>query len=87
MAAAAASNPSPDPIAAARSRLGVASRLRGTDSPEALDARRELEAAKLERHIREVVDGAPPLTDAQLDELASILRQARRGHAPVGGAR
>jgi hypothetical protein len=42
------------------------------------DARRELAAAKLEEHIRSVVDQAPELSMAQRDELARLLRAVPR---------
>jgi hypothetical protein len=42
--------------------------------------RRELKAAVLEAHIKRVVDLAPPLTAAQRDRLAALLR-------PAGGDR
>ena len=43
-------------------------------NPEAAaEARRQLNALQLERHIRRVVDAAPPLTDAQRERLALLL--------------
>lgn len=68
-----------DPVLQARAREGVAAR-RG-DAEGVRSASRDLTEAKLERHIREAVAAAPPLTDAQRDRLAALLR------APRGGAR
>jgi hypothetical protein len=45
---------------------------------EAEKARRDLRAAKLAKHIREVVDAAPPLSAEQRLRLAGLL---------VGGSR
>ena len=38
------------------------------------DLRRDLRAAHLEAHVREVVDGFPPLTADQRGRLALLLR-------------
>lgn len=62
-----------DPVLAARAAIGVAAR-RGADTTT---ARGDLNAAKCERAIREAVAAAPPLTDAQRDRLAALLRGAR----------
>jgi hypothetical protein len=43
----------------------------GVDTSE-IDA--ELKAVKLEEHIRQVVDSAPPLSTEQRDRLALLLR-------------
>lgn len=58
----------------ARGRLGDTSRRHGPDSQNVQDARRDLAAAKIEDYIEKVVDAAPPLTDAQRDRLALLLR-------------
>ena len=58
-----------DPVLAARSQLGVASR-RGHGVEE---ARAQLKAAKLEKWIQEALDTAPPLTDQQRDHLSALL--------------
>lgn len=68
---------SPDPVAVAKSRLGVATRLRGASSPEAVNARRELSAALLEKRVAEIVADAPPLTDSQRDRIVRALTPAR----------
>lgn len=59
---------------AERARVASLSRSRTADDPELADARRNLRAARLEEHIRSVVAEAPPLTPAQRDKLASLLR-------------
>lgn len=61
-------------VARTRSAVGVASRAR---DPEAIsEARRDHAAAKLAAVIQRTVDSAPPLTDAQRDRLALLLRGA-----------
>jgi hypothetical protein len=55
-----------------RSRLGglIATHA----APETItEARRDLDAANLEQHIRRVVDAAPPLTPEQASRLRSLL--------------
>lgn len=49
----------------------------GRDPAERVATKAALTEAKLEKHIREVVDGFPPLTDAQRDRLAALLTGAR----------
>lgn len=44
--------------------------------PDADDLRRELAEVRLAEHIRKVVASAPPLTQAQRDRLAGLLRPA-----------
>lgn len=41
--------------------------------------RTELKTQRLEDHIRDVVDAAPPLTPAQRDRLALLLRPPANG--------
>jgi 23S rRNA G2445 N2-methylase RlmL len=63
-------------VLAARAQVALASRtIRGKKpDPSAIaDARRNLEAAKLARHIRQVVASAPPLTPEQRSALAQML--------------
>lgn len=60
-----------------RARIGALSRSRDDDDPELVAARQNLKAQKLAAHIKRVVDEAPPLTDAQRDELAVLLRGGR----------
>lgn len=59
-------------VAKARSRKAVAHR-RG-DQAAIIEAGRDLAAAKIEDYIRRTVEAAPPLTVAQRDRLAVILR-------------
>jgi hypothetical protein len=63
-------------VLSARGRLGAAQR---NNTPAVPDARRDLAAAKLEQYVAKVVATAPPLTSAQRDRIAALLR-------PVGGA-
>lgn len=63
-----------------RARVAALSRSRKPDDPDLTTARRELALARLEDHIRQVVDQAPPLTDEQRSRIASLIE-------PVGGAR
>lgn len=66
------------PQASLRARLAVHSRHHPDDS-ETLDGlRRDLRAAMLEQHIRQVVDEAPPLTVEQRDRLSTLLAGAAR---------
>ena len=65
----------------ARQRHNVLVRHRGADDPVTVDAKRDLEAVKLEDHIRRVVDQAPPLTAEQRDRLATLLRPTGSGAA------
>ena len=63
---------SPDPVLVARARLGNVSRLNVGTAAEVAAARRDLAAAMLERHGREVA-AATPLTDSQRARLAALL--------------
>ncbi|KHL19580.1 UNVERIFIED_CONTAM: hypothetical protein LK11_00775 [Mumia flava] len=64
-------------LAQTRSRVAVATRL-GTPE-DVTEARRNHAAAKLEDYIRRTVDAAPPLTEAQRDRLAALLRPTASG--------
>jgi len=57
-----------------RARVAALSRSRTPDDPEYLAAKRDLRAARAEDYIRKLVDGAPPLSDAQRTALAVLLR-------------
>lgn len=61
-----------------RAQVAALSRSRSADDPELIEARRNLKAAKLENYVSRVVAAAPPLTEAQADRIAALLR-------PVGG--
>lgn len=66
--------PPRDPeVARARARL-AAVRRHHPDQPQLdADARRDLKAANAAQYVRELVDGWPPLTDAQRGRLAALL--------------
>lgn len=57
-----------------RARVASLCRSRTPDDPDLLDARRDLRAARAEDYIEKLVAGAPPLTAAQRDRLALLLR-------------
>jgi hypothetical protein len=57
-----------------RGLLAAKSKRFGPDHPDTIQARRELLEARLADHIRQVVDGAPPLTAEQRDRLAVLLQ-------------
>jgi hypothetical protein len=56
-----------------RARIAIASRWH-PDDPGLVEQRRHYRAARAEEYIRELVDGVPPLTAAQRDRLAKLLR-------------
>ncbi|WP_375476988.1 hypothetical protein [uncultured Jatrophihabitans sp.] len=53
-----------------RSQVAAAARHGG----DATDAKRELVMTTLEAYVRRVVESAPPLTDAQRERIATLLR-------------
>jgi len=55
-------------------RARVANAVRSGNTEAEMEARADLKAVKLAEHIRRVVGQAPPLTDAQRDRLAALLR-------------
>lgn len=59
-----------------RARATLASRTAryGQDHPETVSARRAYETERLELHIRQVVDAAPPIFPEARDRLATLLR-------------
>lgn len=59
-----------------RARVAGLSRDRAPDDPDLLAAKRDLRATRLEDHIRQVVDAAPPLTEEQRERLAALFRRA-----------
>jgi hypothetical protein len=61
-----------DPVRTASGRIAYHSRRDGNPA-KLTEARRDLAAAKLERHIREAVAAAPPLSDDQKHRLAALL--------------
>jgi hypothetical protein len=64
-----------------RARLAALKRHRPSDDPEITEAKRDLDVAVLEEHVRRVVDGAPPLSAEQRDRLAVLLRPTAGGAA------
>lgn len=64
----------PDPVNIARSHIAIYSRKdkRG-DPAKVLIARRELALAKLERHVREVVEDLAPLTTEERTRVVMLL--------------
>ncbi|MGH3511658.1 MAG: hypothetical protein ACRDRB_05200 [Pseudonocardiaceae bacterium] len=56
------------------SSVAAVERHHGPDDPRLPELRRDLRAAELEEHVRRLVDAAPPLTPAQRDRLAALLR-------------
>jgi hypothetical protein len=57
-----------------RARVASLTRSRTPDDPDLIEARRNLRAERLALYITRVVDAAPPLTAAQRDRLALLLR-------------
>ena len=55
-----------------RARVAALTRHRPND-PETVELTREFKAERLADHIRQVVDGTPPLTDAQRNRLAALI--------------
>lgn len=63
----------------ARNKLGAATRY--GDADQIADARRDLAAAKLAAYVSKTVAEAPPLTPAQRDRIAALLRPTGGGGA------
>lgn len=59
---------------AERARVASLTRSRSADDPDLIDARRNLKTERLADYIKRTVDAAPPLTDAQRERLALLLR-------------
>jgi hypothetical protein len=57
-----------------RARVASLTRSRKPDDPELVDARRNMRTERLADYIKRTVDAAPPLTRAQRDRLALLLR-------------
>lgn len=57
----------------ARARVAINTRHHGADSPEVVEARRDLAAARIEDYIARTVAAAPPLSDQQRMHLARLL--------------
>jgi hypothetical protein len=65
--------PSTNPVLKARSNLALAVRSHGRDSTQALNAKRELVAAKLERDVERTLAHKPPPTSEQAHRIAAML--------------
>jgi hypothetical protein len=63
------------------SRIAATEKSGGPQDPRLPALRRDLQAVKLEDHIREVVDGWPPLTDSQRTQLVLLLHPGAGDHA------
>lgn len=61
-------------LSKARAEIAAAARWKPNELPE---RQRDYRAAKLEAHIRDVVNTAPPLTDEQADRLAALIRTSQ----------
>ncbi len=59
-----------------RARIASLSRSRNPDDPELVDAYRNLRYERMADHIARQLAAAPPLSDAQRDRLAGLLRPA-----------
>jgi len=46
--------------------------------PELIELRRDLRAKRLAEHVAKTIAGWPPLTDAQLDSVAALLKAGRK---------
>ena len=68
-----------------RARVAALTRSRTPDDPALVEARRTLAAENLAAYIERVVAEAPPLTSAQRDRIAALLRPIPGG-APPGSA-
>lgn len=62
---------------ALRGRVASLSRSRSANDPDLIEARRALAAEKLAAYVSKTVADAPPLTSAQRDRIASLLRPTK----------
>ncbi len=62
---------------------GIRAGERQPDDPALIEARRNLAALRLAEHIGKVVDGAPPFTREQIDQLRVLLEPARHDLAEL----
>lgn len=65
----------------ARASIAAITRHRGDDDPRIPQLQTDLSAARLEEHIRRVVNSAPPLTPEQREKLAFLLHPGERGES------
>jgi hypothetical protein len=52
----------------------IAKEIQRDPDADVTELRRQLKAERLEEHIKNLVDAAPPLTDEQRARLAALLR-------------
>jgi hypothetical protein len=57
-----------------RGQLAGLTRVLPPDDPKLTELRRDIKAERLAEHVKKVVDGWPKLTDAQLNDVAALLR-------------
>ena len=57
-----------------RAKVASLTRSRKADDPELISARQRLAADRLAEHVAKVVAQAPPLSPAQRDRIAVLLR-------------
>ncbi|NWN88176.1 MAG: hypothetical protein HLX51_06490 [Micrococcaceae bacterium] len=62
-----------------RAKIASLSRFKKDDDPAIIKARQNLKALKLEEHVRNVVNEAPPLTAEQADRIAKLLSPTQGG--------
>ena len=67
-----------------KAQRALAVRYHGTDSPQALDTKKKLDAEKTAVYIERLLREAPELTDKQRTDLAELLRPARRNRCKGG---
>jgi hypothetical protein len=59
---------------------GIRAGERPADDPKLVEARRNLRALRLEKHVTEVIDGWPPLSEEQCQRIAGrLLAGTNRG--------
>lgn len=64
----------PPAVASARGRNAALTRSRKPDDPEFIAARQELAVENIAAYVDKVIAKAPPLSDAQVERLAALLR-------------
>jgi hypothetical protein len=64
-----------------RAQLASEHRKRDRDPERITTLRRELAAEQIAGHVRRILGGAPPLTDDQRQELATLVLQGGAGAA------
>lgn len=64
-------------VSKARARVAALSRTDAGDDDRRTEARRDLNAAKIEAYIEKLLATAPPISDEQRTRLAALLRPVR----------